>query len=60
MTLMSSCFATAELADKLAVSGVVRQGASHVVHQAGVPAGAAWGPHLEVVMCVCQLPATYK
>ena len=43
---MSSCFAHSRIADKLAVSGVVRQGASHVVHQAGVPAGAAWGPSL--------------
>ena len=38
---MSSCFAAAGLTDKLAVAAVVWEGASHEVHQASVPAGAA-------------------
>ena len=66
MALMSSCFATAELTDKLAISGVVWQGASQEVHQAGFPAGAAWVPHLKAVVRICHVsmylarPAAYK
>ena len=57
MALMSSCFATAELTDKLAISGVVWQGASQEVHQAGFPAGAAWVPHFEG--CRVHLPCQH-
>ena len=39
---VSLVVATAELTHKLAVGGVVWEGARHKVHQAGVPAGAAW------------------
>ncbi len=51
---MLSCFAAAELTDKLAVSDVVWEGASHEVHRAGAPAGAAWGPQLGG--CQVRLP----